>query len=96
MACAIPSGSALDGLTKVTAINDDRLLRLYRAVVDAILRTNAFAPAAAEAPGVDEWSDGEQYGEGGGPASEPRRGPASEPRRGRARLCWPRGSRWPR
>jgi glutamate dehydrogenase len=37
------------GLAKVTAINDDRLLRLYRAVVDAVLRTNAFAPAAAEA-----------------------------------------------
>ncbi len=37
------------GLTKVTAINDDRLLRLYRAVIDAILRTNAFAPAAEEA-----------------------------------------------
>lgn len=37
------------GLAKVTAINDDRLLRLYRAVIDAILRTNAFAPAAAEA-----------------------------------------------
>ncbi|WP_252259536.1 NAD-glutamate dehydrogenase [Erythrobacter aurantius] len=37
------------GLAKVTAINDDRLLRLYRAVVDAILRTNAFAPAAEEA-----------------------------------------------
>jgi glutamate dehydrogenase len=37
------------GLGKVTAINDDRLLRLYRAVIDAVLRTNAFAPAAAEA-----------------------------------------------
>ncbi len=37
------------GLAKVTAINDDRLLRLYRAVIDAVLRTNAFAPAAAEA-----------------------------------------------
>ena len=37
------------GLAKVTAINDDRLLRLYRAVLDAVLRTNAFAPAAAEA-----------------------------------------------
>ncbi|MEP3422440.1 MAG: NAD-glutamate dehydrogenase domain-containing protein [Erythrobacter sp.] len=37
------------GLAKVSAINDDRLLRLYRAVVDAILRTNAFAPAAEEA-----------------------------------------------
>ncbi|MEP0392453.1 MAG: NAD-glutamate dehydrogenase domain-containing protein [Erythrobacter sp.] len=37
------------GLSKVSAINDDRLLRLYRAVIDAILRTNAFAPAAEEA-----------------------------------------------
>ncbi len=37
------------GLAKVSAINDDRLLRLYRAVIDAILRTNAFAPAADEA-----------------------------------------------
>ncbi|MCZ8368739.1 MAG: NAD-glutamate dehydrogenase [Porphyrobacter sp.] len=37
------------GLAKVTAINDDRLLRLYRAVMGAVLRTNAFAPAAAEA-----------------------------------------------
>lgn len=37
------------GLAKVTAINDDRLLRLYRAVIDAVLRTNAFAPASAEA-----------------------------------------------
>ena len=37
------------GLAKVTAINDDRLLRLYRAVIDAVLRTNAFAPASSEA-----------------------------------------------
>ena len=37
------------GLAKVQAINDDRLLRLYRALIDAILRTNAFAPAAGEA-----------------------------------------------
>jgi glutamate dehydrogenase len=37
------------GLAKVSAINDDRLLRLYRAVIDATLRTNAFAPAAEEA-----------------------------------------------
>ncbi|MBA3863709.1 MAG: glutamate dehydrogenase [Erythrobacter sp.] len=37
------------GLAKVSAINDDRLLRLYRAVIDAVLRTNAFAPAAGEA-----------------------------------------------
>jgi glutamate dehydrogenase len=37
------------GLFKVKAINDDRLLRLYNSLIDAILRTNAFAPAAAEA-----------------------------------------------
>ncbi|WP_298306811.1 NAD-glutamate dehydrogenase domain-containing protein [uncultured Erythrobacter sp.] len=37
------------GLANVSAINDDRLLRLYRAVIDAILRTNAFSPAAEEA-----------------------------------------------
>ncbi len=44
------AGAAITrGLAKVTAINDDRLLRLYRAVIDAVLRTNAFAPAAAEA-----------------------------------------------
>ncbi len=38
-----------DGLAKVTAINDDRLLRQYRALVEAMLRTNAFAAAGAEA-----------------------------------------------
>ena len=32
-------------LAGVHAINDDRLLRQYRALVEAILRTNAFAPA---------------------------------------------------
>jgi glutamate dehydrogenase len=42
-------GAFTRGLAKVTAINDDRLLRLYRAVLGAVLRTNAFAPAAAEA-----------------------------------------------
>ncbi|GAA4762244.1 NAD-glutamate dehydrogenase [Novosphingobium ginsenosidimutans] len=34
-----------DGLALVSAINDDRLLRQYRAVVEAMLRTNAFVPA---------------------------------------------------
>ncbi|MCP5386294.1 MAG: NAD-glutamate dehydrogenase [Novosphingobium sp.] len=38
-----------DGLAKVSAINDDRLLRQFRALVEAMLRTNAFAPAGAEA-----------------------------------------------
>jgi glutamate dehydrogenase len=37
------------GLTRVSAIDDDRILRLYRAVIRATLRTNAFAPAAREA-----------------------------------------------
>ncbi len=36
-------------LAGVSAINDDRLLRLYQAVVASILRTNAFAEAGAEA-----------------------------------------------
>ncbi len=37
------------GLARIKAINDDRLLRLYNSLIDAILRTNAFAPAAQEA-----------------------------------------------
>jgi len=37
------------GLAQVSAINDDRLLREYRAVIDACLRTNAFAPAGQTA-----------------------------------------------
>ncbi len=36
-----------EGLSKVTAINDDRLLRQYRALIEAMLRTNAFAPAGS-------------------------------------------------
>jgi glutamate dehydrogenase len=36
-------------LVAVTAINDDRLLRHYWALIGAVLRTNAFAPAGAEA-----------------------------------------------
>ncbi|WP_326523595.1 NAD-glutamate dehydrogenase [Sphingomonas sp.] len=39
----------LDGLDKVTAIDDDRILRTIHGVIGATLRTNAFAPAAAEA-----------------------------------------------
>ncbi|WP_066552434.1 NAD-glutamate dehydrogenase domain-containing protein [Croceicoccus bisphenolivorans] len=38
-----------DGLANVNAINDDRLLRHYHATIEAVLRTNAFAPAAQEA-----------------------------------------------
>ncbi|HEX8556428.1 MAG TPA: NAD-glutamate dehydrogenase domain-containing protein, partial [Sphingomonas sp.] len=37
------------GLDAVSAIDDDRILRALRSVVTATLRTNAFAPAAAEA-----------------------------------------------
>ena len=43
-------GAAFDeALRSVSAIDDDRILRLLRAVVNATLRTNAFAPAATEA-----------------------------------------------
>ncbi|QGN55384.1 NAD-glutamate dehydrogenase domain-containing protein [Novosphingobium sp. Gsoil 351] len=38
-----------DSLGEVAAINDDRLLRLYRALIESILRTNAFAPSGQEA-----------------------------------------------
>ena len=38
-----------DALKSVGSIDDDRILRLMRSVVGATLRTNAFAPAAAEA-----------------------------------------------
>ena len=52
-----PSASAADaadaeiaaGLDAVSAIDDDRILRAYHAVVAATLRTNAFAPGGAEA-----------------------------------------------
>jgi glutamate dehydrogenase len=36
-------------LTKVRSIDDDRILRRLRALVEAIVRTNAFSPAADEA-----------------------------------------------
>jgi glutamate dehydrogenase len=48
-ACGEAAQAFANALIKVVAINDDRLLRLYKAVIDAILRTNAFAPAASEA-----------------------------------------------
>ncbi len=38
-----------DALKNVGSIDDDRILRLMRSVVGATLRSNAFAPAAAEA-----------------------------------------------
>lgn len=37
------------GLVKVHSIDDDRILRLFRAVIESILRTNAFAPQGSEA-----------------------------------------------
>ncbi|WP_114953342.1 NAD-glutamate dehydrogenase [Sphingosinicella terrae] len=37
------------GLAAVAAIDEDRILRLFRGVIAATLRTNAFAPAGAEA-----------------------------------------------
>ena len=43
-------GEQLDSsLAKVRSIDDDRILRRLRALVEAIVRTNAFAPAAEEA-----------------------------------------------
>ncbi|MEO6093196.1 MAG: NAD-glutamate dehydrogenase domain-containing protein [Novosphingobium sp.] len=41
-----------NGLSTVSAINDDRLLRRYQALVEAILRTNAFTPAKPGEPEV--------------------------------------------
>ncbi len=38
-----------EGLAAVSAIDDDRILRLYRAVIVATLRTNAFVPGGPEA-----------------------------------------------
>ena len=50
---AAAAGKAEDaikqGLAKVAAINDDRLLRFYHAVIGGIVRTNAFAAAGQEA-----------------------------------------------
>jgi len=43
------NGQIETGLKKVGAIDDDRMLRRFRAVVRATLRTNAFAPASEEA-----------------------------------------------
>ncbi|MEO5586518.1 MAG: NAD-glutamate dehydrogenase domain-containing protein [Novosphingobium sp.] len=39
-----------EGLAGVAAINDDRLLRQFRSLIEAILRTNAFVPAGRESP----------------------------------------------
>ena len=42
-------GEIDDALANVRSIDDDRILRRLRSLVEAILRTNAFAPAAEEA-----------------------------------------------
>lgn len=43
-------GAAFEaGLADVSAIDDDRILRLYRSVIVATLRTNAFVPGGPEA-----------------------------------------------
>jgi glutamate dehydrogenase len=39
-----------EGLAAVSAINDDRLLRHYQALVEAVLRSNAFVTPARNAP----------------------------------------------
>ena len=41
--------AARRSLAKIRSIDDDRILRRLRALVEAIVRTNAFAPAAEEA-----------------------------------------------
>ncbi len=47
---AIACNAAIDaGLAEVAAIDDDRILRLYRRVILATLRTNAFVPGGPEA-----------------------------------------------
>ncbi|MET0371320.1 MAG: NAD-glutamate dehydrogenase domain-containing protein [Sphingobium sp.] len=49
-ALAAAADSAIDtGLEQVSAIDEDRILRLLRAVVRATLRTNFFVPSGAEA-----------------------------------------------
>ena len=47
-AAATAEDAIREGLAGVAAINDDRLLRSFRAVVCAMLRTNAFAPRAVD------------------------------------------------
>ena len=48
-AIAAADRAITNGLAAVAAIDEDRILRLMRGVVTATLRTNAFAPAGAEA-----------------------------------------------
>jgi glutamate dehydrogenase len=49
VAAAAARESFREALSGVAAINEDRLLRLYSSLVEAIVRTNAFAPAGREA-----------------------------------------------
>ena len=46
---AAADAAVTEALDAVSAIDDDRILRAYRNLIAATLRTNAFAPAAAEA-----------------------------------------------
>ena len=46
--------SSTASLAAVRSIDDDRILRRLRALVEAIVRTNAFAPAAARSAGVQD------------------------------------------
>ena len=46
---AVPLASIEAGLADVASIDDDRILRLYRSVMLATLRTNAFVPGRPEA-----------------------------------------------
>ena len=46
---AAADAAVAEALDAVSAIDDDRILRAYRNLIAATLRTNAFAPAAAEA-----------------------------------------------
>jgi glutamate dehydrogenase len=48
-AALLADQAIISALTQVAAIDEDRILRLLRAVIKATLRTNFFAPAAAEA-----------------------------------------------
>ena len=46
---AAADAAVAEALDAVSAIDDDRILRAYRNLIAATLRTNAFAPASAEA-----------------------------------------------
>ncbi len=48
-ACSATEARIEAGLADVTAIDDDRILRLFRSVIMATLRTNAFVPGGPEA-----------------------------------------------